>query len=136
MQGNLDTTNIFLGMIAVVSVLEALLLIGIGVAAFMVYRRTMAVINGIEERQVAPAMTRVNAILDDVKGVSARIKEETERVDQAIHTTMDRVDDTVDRVRTNVRVKTSRLVDLVRGARVALESILHNHREQGGSRAA
>ena len=44
MQGNLDTTNIFLGMIAVVSVLEALLLIGVGIAAFIVYRRTMALI--------------------------------------------------------------------------------------------
>jgi hypothetical protein len=136
MQGNLDTTNIFLGMIAVVSVLEALLLIGVGIAAFLVYRRTMALINGIEERQVAPAMARVNAILDDAKTVSARVKEETERVDQAIHTTMDRVDDTVDRMRANVRVKTSRLVGLVRGARVALETILHNGREHGNSRAA
>ncbi len=136
MQGNLDTTNIFLGMIAVVSVLETLLLIGVGIAAFLVYRRTMALINGIEERQVAPAMARVNAILDDAKTVSARVKEETERVDQAIHTTMDRVDDTVDRMRANVRVKTSRLVGLVRGARVALETILHNGREHGNSRAA
>jgi hypothetical protein len=69
--------------------------------------------------------------------VSAKVKEETERVDQAIHTTMDRVDDTVDRVRTNVRAKTSRLVGLVRGARVAIETILHNnHREPGDSRAA
>jgi hypothetical protein len=136
MQGNLDTTNIFLGMIAVVSVLEALLLIGVGIAAFIVYRRTMALINGIEERQVAPAMARVNAILDDAKGVSARVREETERVDQAIHSTMDRVDDTVDKMRTNVRVKTSRLVGLVRGARVALETMLQNNREHGSSRAA
>ena len=30
-------------------------------------------------------MARVNAILDDVKEVSAKVKEETERVDLAIH---------------------------------------------------
>jgi len=69
-------------------------------------------------------MARVNAILDDVKVVSTRVKEETERVDQAIRTTMDRVDDTADRVRSNVRAKTSRLVGLMRGVRVAVESML------------
>ena len=70
-------------------------------------------------------MGRVNAILDDVKLVSTRVKEETERVDHAIHTTIDRVDDTVDRVRWNVRAKTSRLVGALRGARLAIETILH-----------
>jgi uncharacterized protein YoxC len=76
-------------------------------------------------------MARVNAILDDVKGVSARVRQETERMDHAIRNTMDRVDDTADRVRSNVRARTSRLVGIVRGARVALETIL-----QTDSRAA
>jgi len=53
---------------------------------------------------------------------------------------MDRVDDTADRVRSNVRAKTSRIVGIVRGARVALEHILsraaeaprpEGHRAQG-----
>ena len=120
----LGTTNVLLGIMAAVSVLEALLLIGIGVAGYLVYSRVMTLINGIEERQVAPAMARVNAILDDVKVVSTKVKEEAERVDTAIRTTMDRVDDTADRVRSNVRAKTSRIVGIVRGARVALEHIL------------
>jgi pyrimidine operon attenuation protein/uracil phosphoribosyltransferase len=128
MSGELGTTNILLGIIAAVSVLEALVIIGIAVGGFIVYRRVMTLIDGLEQRQVAPAMARVNAILDDVKGVSARMKEETERVDRAIRTTMDRVDDTADRVRTNVRAKTSRLVGVIRGVRVAIESMLE-HRE-------
>src|SRR5207248_10724679 len=102
-----------------------LVIIGIGIAGYIVYRRVMDVVNGLEERQIAPAMVRVNAILDDAKAVSARVKEETERVDQAIRTTMDRVDDTADRVRTNVRAKTSRVVGFIRGLRVAIESMLH-----------
>lgn len=120
----LDTTNVLLGIMAAVSVLEMLLLIGIGVAGYVAYTRVMTLVNGIEERQVAPAIARVNAILDDVKAVSAKVKDETERVDTAIRTTMDRVDDTADRVRSNVRAKTSRIVGIVRGARVALEHIL------------
>jgi len=124
MEASLGTTNLLLGIMAAVSVLEALLIIGMGVAGWMVYRRVMNLVTGLEERQIAPLMLRVNAVLDDVKGVTAKVKEETERVDQAIRTTIDRVDDTADRVRWNVRAKTSRVVGFVRGLRVAIEGIL------------
>lgn len=126
MAGNLATTNVLLGIMAAVSVFEALLLIGAGVAGFMVYRRVMDLVTNLEQRQVAPAMARVNAILDDVKDVSAKVKAETERVDTAIHTTMGRIDDTADRVRSNVRAKTSHVVGFVRGVRVAIEDMLRS----------
>ena len=126
MAGELGTTNLMLGIMAAVSVFEALTLIGVGIAGFMVYKRVMELVDNLEARQVAPAMGRVNAILDDVKIVTAKVKEETERVDHAIHRTIDRVDDTADRVRSNVRVKTSRIVGFVRGLRVAMEAMLHS----------
>ena len=132
MEGNLGTTNIMLGIIAAVSVLEALLVIGLGIAAFLAYRRVMTVVDGLEANHVAPAMARVNAILDDVKGVSARVKEETDRVDYAIRTTMDRVDDTAERMRWNVRAKTSRVVGFLRGLRVALEGLLTSRPQEPG----
>jgi len=131
MSAELGTTNLLLGIMAAVSVLEALVIIGLGIAGFMVYKRVMALVDsgmvlvqGLEARQVAPAMTRVNAILDDVKEVTAKVKEETERVDNAIHSTIDRIDDTAVRVRTNVRAKTSALVAFLRGARTAVEGML------------
>jgi len=122
----LGTTNIFLGIMAVVSILEGLLIIGMGVGGYLAYRKVMELVNGLEQRQVAPAMARVNAILDDLKVVSTKVKDEADRVDQAIRTTMDRVDDTADRVRSNVREKTSRVVGIMRGVRVALETMLHS----------
>jgi len=124
MNAELGTTNLFLGVMAAVSIIEALAIIGIAVAGFLAYRRVMDLTAGLEARQIAPVMARVNTILDDVKAVSAKVKEETERVDDAIHRTMDRVDDTADRVRSNVRAKTSRVVGMVRGLRVALETIM------------
>jgi len=129
MEGNLGTTNLLLGIMAAVSVLEALLLAAVGLAGFMIYRRVMQVVEGLEQRQVAPAMARVNSILDDVKEVTSKVKSETERVDMAIHTTMDRLDDTADRVRSNVRAKTSRIVGLVRGLRVAIEGLLRSRQQ-------
>ena len=124
MSGELGTTNLLLGIMAAVSVLEALVIIGTGVAGFVAYKRVMTILEGLEQRQVGPAMARVNAILDDVKGVTMTVKDETERVDQAIHTTIDRIDDTADRVRYNVRARTSHIVGAVRGVRVALETLL------------
>ena len=93
MSGELGTTNLLLGIMAAVSVLEALAIIGIGVGAFLVYKKVTTLVAELETRQVAPAMVRVNAILDDVKGVTAKVREETERVDHAIHTTIDRIDE-------------------------------------------
>jgi hypothetical protein len=129
MSGELGTTNLLLGIMAAVSILEALAIAGMGIAGFMVYRRVMVLVNGLETRQVAPVVARVNAILDDVKGVTATVREETDRVDHAIRSTMDRVDDTADRVRSNVRAKTSRVVGFVRGLRVAIEEMLHSRHQ-------
>jgi hypothetical protein len=133
MSGELGTTNLLLGIMAAVSVLEGLVIIGMGIAGFMVYSKVMALVErgmtlaqGIEARQVAPAMMRVNAILDDVRDVTSKVKEETERVDHAIHSTIDRIDDTAGRVRSNVRSKTSALVAFVRGARTAVEGMLRS----------
>jgi hypothetical protein len=133
---DLSTTNLLLGIMAVVSLLEGLVVIGIGVAGFMAYRRVMTLLEGLENRQVAPAMARVNSILDDVKGVTTKVKEETNRVDQAIHTTIGRIDDTADRVRANVRVNTSRLVGVIRGTRVAIDTFLNHHEETANRQQA
>jgi hypothetical protein len=133
MDANLATTNMFLGIIAVVSVLEALLVIATGIGMFVVYRRitdmsrrALELMVALDERHVAPAMGRVNAILDDVKDVTATVKQETERVDYAIRSTMDRVDHTAERVRSNMRAKTARIVGLVRGVRTILETLLQS----------
>ena len=89
--GNLDTTNLLLGIMAAVSVLEALVLIGVGVMAYRLYGQAMRTVRDIEARQITPLvarvdalMTRVDAILADVKDVTARVSDRTERVDAAI----------------------------------------------------
>jgi hypothetical protein len=84
MAPDLSTTNLLLGIMAAVSLLEAVAVLGVFLAGILLYRRMIQVINGIEERQVAPAVTRVNAILDDVKGVTSTVKGEADRVDRAV----------------------------------------------------
>jgi hypothetical protein len=133
MTSELATTNLILGIMAAVSVLEGLIIIGMGIAAFMAYKKAtdlldhwMVLANGVESRHMAPAMMRVNAILDDVKSVTSKVKDETERVDDAIHSTIDRIDETAVRVRSNVRAKTNVVVGLVRAARTVLEDMFRS----------
>jgi hypothetical protein len=99
MEAQLGTTNLLLGIMAAVSLLQALLLIGAGIAGWTLYQRVTALMADLEQRHVAPVMSTVNAILDDVRGVTSTVKEETNRVDYALRSTIHRVDDTADRVR-------------------------------------
>jgi hypothetical protein len=133
--GNLDTTNLLLGIMAAVSVLEALLLIGAGVMAYRLYAQAMQTVREMEARQIVPLvarvdalMTRVDAILLDVKDVTARVSNRTERVDAAIRTTMDRVDETAGRVRSSVSSRVNRVLTLVHTARAAVDGFFHHSR--------
>jgi hypothetical protein len=125
--GNLDTTNVLLGIMAAVSVLEALVLIGIGIAGFMVYRRVMKLVEDLEARQIAPIREKVDAILGDVKTVTARVSQQTERVDHAISGTIHRVDETADRVKGSVREKVYQAVGVVRGIRAVISSLMNGN---------
>jgi hypothetical protein len=122
---NLDTTNFLLGIMAAVSVLEALVLIGVGIGGFMIYRRVMQLVEDLESRQVAPIREKVDAILGDVKAVTARVSEQTERVDHAISGTIHRVDETADRVTGSVRDKINQAVGVMRGIRAVITSLMN-----------
>jgi hypothetical protein len=137
MTGDLGTTNMWLAIMAIVSVLEALLLIGMGVGGFLVYRRVMQLVNDLEARQIAPIREKVDAILGDVKTVTAQVSHQTERVNHAITGTMDRVDETADRVTGTVRDKINQAVGMARGIRAIVMSLLgHDTRHEPPAPAA
>jgi len=122
---DLNSLSVPLWIMAVVSVLQALLLIGMGVAGYLVYSRVMTLVADLEARQIAPIREKVDAILADVKGITARVSQQTERVDQAITGTIDRVDDTAARVAAGVQGKVSQAAGVVRGVRAVIMSLLH-----------
>ena len=75
MTPDLATTNALLAVLAAVSVLEALALVGLFTGGFFLYRRLVQAVVRIEERHVAPVTARVNGILDDVKGVTSIVRQ-------------------------------------------------------------
>ena len=84
MAPDLTTTNVLLGIMAAVSLLQGLAVLGAMLAGLLVYRRVMQLVSSIEERQIAPAAARVNAILDDVKGVTSTIRQKAGRLERVV----------------------------------------------------
>jgi hypothetical protein len=123
---NLGTTNVLLGIMAAVSVLEALVLIGAGVGGYMVYRKVMQLVADLETRQIAPIREKVEGILGDVKVVTTRVSQQTERVDHAISGTMERVDETAERVKHSVQSKVDQATGVMRGIRAVVASVLNS----------
>ena len=135
--GDMQTANVALIVMAVVSVLEALVLIGISVGGFVIYRRVMQLVTELEARQIAPLRERVDAILGDVKSVTARVNSEAERMDQAIHGTINRVDNTAEHLKSSVMDKVNQAAGVVRGVRAAIVSLLQtDHRPKPPATAA
>jgi len=131
---NLGTTNMILGIMAAVSVLEALVIVGLGIGGFILYRRVTSLLEDVEQRHIAPIRQKVDAILESVHSVAARVNHQTERVDHAITGTMDRVDETAERVRSSVRDRVSQVVGMVQGVRAVLMSIFTGHHEPASGR--
>jgi methyl-accepting chemotaxis protein len=141
--GNLDTTNLLLGIMAAVSVLEALLLVVVGVMAYRLYSRAMETVKEIEQRQVAPLVAKVNVlmakvdgVLGDVKEITARVTRQTERVDSAIDGTIDRVDETAARVKSSVASQVGRVFAFINGARSVMDQFFTGRRPSKEAPAA
>jgi hypothetical protein len=133
---DLGTTNVLLGIMAVVSVLEAIALVAGGVMAYRMYTEAMAAVRELERRQIEPLAAQVAEILVDVKGITARVNQQTERVDVALRGTIGRVDETAERVKSRVMDKADRVAGVVRGVRAVIESLLGAGREPPSAQAA
>ncbi len=84
MAPDLTTTNALLGVMAAVSLLEALALLALIGGGLLLYRRLTMLIAGIEERHIAPVTARVNAVLDDVKSVTSAVKQATDGAETGV----------------------------------------------------
>ena len=73
---SLATTNLLLGILAAVSVLEAVVLAGVAVAAWKVYGRSVGALSEVQQ-QIAPLVARVNAVADKVDAIADDVKDVT-----------------------------------------------------------
>jgi hypothetical protein len=124
MTGDISSLAVPLWIMAVISIMEALFLIALGVGGYLMYARLTERLNELETRHVEPLRERVDAILGDVKMVTARVAHQSERVDHAINGTIDRVDETAARVRAGVHDRVSQAAGVLRGIRAVIVTLL------------
>jgi uncharacterized protein YoxC len=122
--GDLGTTNWLLAVVAFGSAVQTIVLISAVIVGYRFYRQLSTTVAEMEVRHIEPLRRKVDGILADVETITARVNQETERVDQAIKGTIGRVDETAERVRYSVREKVSRATGVIRGLRAILTSIL------------
>jgi len=74
MTGNLTTTNVWLAIIALVSLVEFLAVVTIAFLAFRLYKRAASVLDRVEQDYVVPLNARANAIITEAQSVVARAR--------------------------------------------------------------
>ena len=124
MPGSLDTTNTMLAIIAAVSVLQALVLIGAGIVGFKLYRTATETLREIDERRVKPLAAKVEGILAQVHTLTDRVQQRAAKVEAAIDDTVGRVDQTATKVRSSVHDTVHAVTDAVTGIRSAIVNVL------------
>lgn len=123
--GNLNTTNALLAIMATVSVLQALVLLTAAILGYRLYRQAMQAVRDIEQRRIAPLAERVQVLIARVDAILADLEAVTGRVTRG----RERINATAGRVRASV---TSRLAP-VAGFVHALRSVA-GHFWNGGDR--
>jgi hypothetical protein len=128
---SLQTTNIWLGILAVVSLLEFLMIVAAGALAFRLYKEAMSTIQAIERVHIAPLRMRVDLLLDQVEIMTDTVKHAQESVSD----TLRHVTGAGTLVAGAVRAKAWPILGIIQGLKSAANAIRKNGRDSGSSTA-
>jgi len=123
----LETTNLWLGIIAIVSVLQILALGAVAWFGYRAYHRAIMVLSELESRHVAPLSGRVSRILDEVQHVTARVKDAEDVVRDKVRL----VAHTGSLAVTTLKARTWLLIGIVRGVRAGLAVLRDRDGDRG-----
>jgi hypothetical protein len=128
---SLQTTNVWLGILAVVSLLEFLMIASAGVLAFRLYKEAMSTIQAIERVHIAPLRMRVDLLLDQVEIMTDTVKNAQESVSD----TLRHVTGAGTLVAGAVRAKAWPILGIIQGLRSAANAIRKDGGDSGSSTA-
>lgn len=123
---NLTTTNIWLGILAVVSLLEFLMILVVGVLAFKMYQRVMTTIETVERVHIAPLHARVDGVLDEVQRLVDKVKHAQESVSDALR----HVAGTGTAVAGVMKARTWPILSVIQGLKSAAAALMKNSRRE------
>jgi hypothetical protein len=116
---SLATTNLWLAILAIVSVLEFLMICAAGIFAYRAYRQVMAIVENVERTHVAPLRARVDVMLDDVQMMIDRVKHGQAAVSDALR----HITGAGSTIAGTVKSKTWPIAGIINGIRVAATTL-------------
>jgi len=119
---NLTTTNVWLGILAVVSLLEFLMIVAAGVFAYQMYKRVITTIETAERLHIAPLRARADSLLDEVHAVTDKVKHAQESVGDALR----QVVGTGSMVAGAVKSKSWPIIGIIQALKTAANTVMKN----------
>jgi len=123
---NLATTNVWLAILAIVSLLEFLMICAAGLFAYKAYRQVMSIVENVERTHVAPIRARVDAMLDEVQMMIDRLRHAQASVGEALR----HVTGAGTAVAGSVKAKTWPIVGIINGIRSAAASFKNGKNDE------
>jgi uncharacterized protein YoxC len=128
---DLTWTNTWLGILAVISLIQFLIMCAAVFLAYRMYQRTMTTIETIERLHVAPLRARVDALLDQVQLMTDKVRHVQESVADALK----HVSGTGTAVAGAVKSKAWPIIGIIQGLRSMANSVVGNGRHEHSDRS-
>jgi uncharacterized protein YoxC len=122
---DLGTTNAWLAVIAIASLVQSLVIIGLVVAVFRLVRRTESAVEEVKREYLDPITTRTNKVIGEVEDALARFRSMDDRVSGAIHKTSEGLS----AVATVAKQRFWPVVGVVRGLRAIAGAVADRRRQ-------
>jgi hypothetical protein len=115
--------NVWLAVLAIVSVLEFLMIVTAGVMGYRMYRTVTATLATVERMHLAPLHARADAILDEVHGVIDRVQHAQQSVGRAVRT----ANEAGQFIATAVSSRTRPFITVLKAAQILRQNWRDNH---------
>jgi hypothetical protein len=122
---DLGTTNSWLAVIAIASLVQSLVIIGLVVVLFRLVRKTESAVADLKREYLEPITARTNKVIDEVEDALARFRSMDDRVTGAIS----RTTDGLSAVATSAKRRFWPVVGVVRGLRAIVGAIGERRRQ-------
>lgn len=119
MPTDLQTTNMWLAVGAIAVAIQTLMLLAAAFMGFRLYRKFETTMDDLETRYVQPAEARVNALIDDVQDLTARMR----RVDDAVRTKLADIGGAAEGAKEAVATRAWPIVGVVRAIDAGLRAL-------------
>ena len=123
---DLTWTNTWLGILAVISAIQFLIMCVAGFLAYRMYQKAMATIETVERLHIAPLRARVDSVLDQVQWMAHKVGHAQESISDTLH----HVTGTGSAIAGAVKSKAWPIVGIFQGLKSVANSMMGNGRHE------